>query len=695
MTVIALGLTHSSRAANLVWNPTNANWNQTTWNWMDTNSHARVVFAPGDNVRFDDKGGLHDVTLIGSLSPSSVLVDSIFPYSFVGVMGTLAGGLPLVKRGPGLLILDANNSISGPTSIEGGQLQIGNGISRGSLGSGPITNSTGLIINRTGTLNITNYLSGSGGFTNKLDVTVNIWGTNTMSGPILIQIGHLSLSNAPAQGDSKTIILDASTGGTANPRLGLTGGINLPSDATLSLLGTASAGPTRCTVQTVLGSDPTTNSVNGSILVGSGDGLIEMNAISTGTGLLEINGNISNHPDNATPFSGTFYLRGAGNGILSGTVTLPEASLVKTDAGTFTVASTGNSWAGILVAVGRLRLGIDDALPNNVPFSMGQATGTNAIFDLNGFNQQLGTLSSVEYANIPIIANSSTTSDSVLSLADGGAYAGLIQDSISNGTHKVGLTILSGAPNPQQLSRVCTYSGPTTLQGGGRLSLVGSGSIPNSTPIELASGAFIDVRSKSDSTLTVQSTQTLRGDGTFFVNGNLASQGTIELKLNKSGDTLTNDKIGIIGLEYQITYGGTLKLDLSGDPLDSTDTFQLFDAGPGQYAGAFSSIVPSTPGPGLAWNTSSLTTDGTLKIDVNIPTTPINITFAVVSGGTELEVAWPEAYKGWTLQGQTNALSVGITTTWHDVPDSAATNRVYLPIDPANGSVFHRLRYQP
>jgi hypothetical protein len=132
---------------------------------------------------------------------------------------------------------------------------------------------------------------------------------------------------------------------------------------------------------------------------------------------------------------------------------------------------------------------------------------------------------------------------------------------------------------------------------------------------------------------------------------------------------------------------------LSGDPLGSADTFKLFDAW--QYAGAFSRIVPSTPGPGLAWNTSSLTTDGTLKIDAAIPTTPTNITFALVSGGTQLEVAWPETYKGWTLQGQTNAPVVGLTTNWHDVPDSATTNRVFMPIDPANGSVFYRLRYQP
>ena len=145
---------------------------------------------------------------------------------------------------------------------------------------------------------------------------------------------------------------------------------------------------------------------------------------------------------------------------------------------------------------------------------------------------------------------------------------------------------------------------------------------------------------------------------------------------------------------HSITYGGTLNLAISGDALTSTDTIQLFDVtSPGVYQGVFSSIVPSSPGAGLAWNTNSLTVDGTLKIDATIPTTGTNISFTVAGGGSELEVAWPADYTGWTLQGQTNALSVGLNTGWTDVPGSTTTNRVYLPIDPANGSVFYRLYY--
>ena len=46
ITLLALGLAQSSRAANLVWTPTDANWDLTTSNWKDTNSCSMVHFCP-------------------------------------------------------------------------------------------------------------------------------------------------------------------------------------------------------------------------------------------------------------------------------------------------------------------------------------------------------------------------------------------------------------------------------------------------------------------------------------------------------------------------------------------------------------------------------------------------------------------------------------------------------------------------
>lgn len=54
--------------------------------------------------------------------------------------------------------------------------------------------------------------------------------------------------------------------------------------------------------------------------------------------------------------------------------------------------------------------------------------------------------------------------------------------------------------------------------------------------------------------------------------------------------------------------------------------------------------------------------------------------------GNQLEISWPLA--GGRLETQTNALTPG---NWTTIPGSTATNRVFVPIDPANGSVFYRL----
>jgi hypothetical protein len=40
---------------------------------------------------------------------------------------------------------------------------------------------------------------------------------------------------------------------------------------------------------------------------------------------------------------------------------------------------------------------------------------------------------------------------------------------------------------------------------------------------------------------------------------------------------------------------------------------------------------------------------------------------------------------------QTNSLNSGLGTNWSIISGSSATNRVFLPISPTNGSVFLRL----
>ncbi len=67
-----------------------------------------------------------------------------------------------------------------------------------------------------------------------------------------------------------------------------------------------------------------------------------------------------------------------------------------------------------------------------------------------------------------------------------------------------------------------------------------------------------------------------------------------------------------------------MQLALTGEPLAFGDRIQLFTFS--AASGAFSTIVPATPGPGLAWDTSSLTVDGFLGV-----TAPSTFEFGSVS----------------------------------------------------------------
>jgi hypothetical protein len=129
-------------------------------------------------------------------------------------------------------------------------------------------------------------------------------------------------------------------------------------------------------------------------------------------------------------------------------------------------------------------------------------------------------------------------------------------------------------------------------------------------------------------------------------------------------------------------------VNLTGDPLAPGDSFQLYNFA--SASGAFAAIIPDTPGFGLSWDTSHLTTDGTLRVG-SVNTSPTSIT-AVLSGN-QLSLSWPADHLGWHLQAQTNSLSTGLSANWVDLPGTAGVTNVNFTVDPANGTVFFRLTY--
>jgi autotransporter-associated beta strand protein len=334
---------------------------------------------------------------------------------------------------------------------------------------------------------------------------------------------------------------------------------------------------------------------------------------------------------------------------------------------------------------------------------------TGGVFDMNGRTELIGYLTN---ALGSLVTNSLPASNSVLNIGggNGGAATGTCQ---VDGEIAGGMGLGKFGTGVMTMTASNTYSGTTTV-GAGAIALSGDGSIGHSTNINVVSGAILDVTARTDGTLTLNSGQTLMGNGT--VNGILvtsagstvnpgASVGTLNVANNitlggklllelNTATVQTNDKLQSVS--GTITYGGTLEVTNIGPVLQVSNVFQLFPSA----VTAFSSIqLPNTDSNGYTYTwTNWVAIDGSIMLlsatpPITVDPNPTNIVFSV--SGSTLTLSWPASHIGWTLQTQTNSRSVGLTVatnTWYDVAGSISTNLVDIPINKTNPTVFFRMR---
>ena len=251
------------------------------------------------------------------------------------------------------------------------------------------------------------------------------------------------------------------------------------------------------------------------------------------------------------------------------------------------------------------------------------------------------------------------------------AYAGAI-----NGTGAV----IKQAAGKLVLTGTHSYTGVTTVSAG---TLVVNGVIGNSA-VNLTGGT-LGGNGVIQGPVTIQSAGRVAPGmsiGTLTISNSLILSGTTIMELDAAAGT--NDLVRGI---TSVTYGGTLVLSNLAGNIAASNAFKLFNAN--SYRGAFAALTPSSPALGLAWNTNTLTTDGTLRV-VNTTPTALLVAREVPIAPSSVAVSWPADHIGWRLQSHTNSLS---PSNWFDVPNSIATNQMIFTIDPTVGSLFFRLLY--
>ncbi|HEY5297154.1 MAG TPA: autotransporter-associated beta strand repeat-containing protein [Verrucomicrobiae bacterium] len=204
---------------NLIWvGGINANWDLTTANWTGDAS----VFAPGDNVTFNDTGSAASpIDFVLNVAPGSITVSNTAKQYIIGDDSTSFGIVTsggLIKYGTNELdFFTPGNNISGLIDIEAGTLSIGIGGLDGSLGTGSITNNGILQVNLDGgAVAFNSPISGSGSL-NVIDTggsagaTVTIGGNGHNSYTGLTTIGNqcqlnIATSNALGSTSSGTFV---------------------------------------------------------------------------------------------------------------------------------------------------------------------------------------------------------------------------------------------------------------------------------------------------------------------------------------------------------------------------------------------------------------------------------------------------------------------------------------------------------
>ncbi len=647
-------------------------------------------YADRDDAVTDAHGTFNLTNADGSFAVNTVLenVDATLdPASATGWDGT-----SLIKQGAGTLILNAENTYTGGTTISDGTLVATN---VDALGSGDVTDDATLELNTGGTFD--NAISGSGQVVKSGDETLTLSGTNTYSGGTLISGGTLVASNVEALGTgdvTDNAVLELNTGGDFDNAISGSGQVEKSGDGTLTLSGsntytggtTINDGTLIATSVDALGSGDVTdnatlalntggtfdNTISGSGKVEkSGDDALTLSGANSYTGgtlisggtLIASNvealgtGDVTNNATLELNTGGDFTnnISGSGQVVKSG-----DETLTLSGSNTYTGGTTIND--GTLVATSVDALGSGDVTDNAT-----LALNTGGTFDntisgsgkveksgddaltLSGANSYTGgTLISggtLVASNVEALGSGDVTDNATLALNTGGTFDNTISGS--------GQVVKSG-DDVLTLSGSNTYTGGTTISGGtliaSNVDALGTGDVTNDATLELNTGGDFtnnisgngQVVKSGDDTLTFSGSNTYTG-GTLISSGTLVAN---DVNALGTGDVTDNATLELnTGGDFTNNISGSGQVVKSGD-----DTLTL--SGTNSYTGGTTISGGTLVATNVeALGTGDVTNNATLELNTGGDfTNNISGSGQVVKSGDEtLTLSGANSYTGGTL----------------------------------------------
>ncbi len=430
----------------------------------------------------------------------------------ITLSNTLSGAYGLTKVGTDVLTLTGSTNGTTTTTISAGTLQVGSGSTTGALGSGAVTNSGALKINRSNAYTLSNAISGTGALIQAGTGTLTLSGSNSYSGATTVSAGTLQISAANNLGS-----------GVSGNNIIFNGGTLYSTANTYSL------------------------GANRTITLQSGGGAFSVD------GAVTVDGVISG--------TGTFYKGAGGTLVLSGNNTFGGQLTVGN--GYLSIASINNDSANGVLGNSALSVGLGNS--NNGAIGTIQYTGSTASSTKKfTVNSDAGGAFQIDNASTNLTLSGAIDGGGTLAKTGAGAltFSG-------NNTYSGATTVSAGALNIQNANALGGTAAGTSVTSGAALQI--QGGITTAAEALALNGAGVSgsggaLRSISgDNTyagaVTLGSTSRINSDAnTLTLNGGITG-GTYGLTFGGAGNVTVSSAISGSGA---MTKDGTGILTLSG-----------------------------------------------------------------------------------------------------------------------------------